>query len=106
MSSIWLGTEAPNTWCNNRLGLMPPIICRCTQSIDPINISTILQLKLQKISNSNLSLPGATLSESALSDWALESELDVEDESSSSGSSLVSEFSSNKLEKHKLMLIK
>lgn len=53
-------------------------------------------------------LPGDTLSESAFSDsdWALESELDVEDESSSSGSSLVSEFSSNKLEKYKLMLVK
>lgn len=100
MSSTWEGTEAPNTWCNKRLGLMPPIICRCTQSLDPINLSTILQLELQTISNSNLSLPGAPLS-----DWALESELDVEDESSSSGSSLVSELSSNKLEKHMLINI-
>lgn len=46
-------------------------------------------------------LPGTPFSESALSECALESELDVEDESSSSGSSLVSELSSNKLHTNK-----
>lgn len=46
-----------------------------------------------------LILPGTPLSESALSEWVLASELDVEDESSSSGSSLVSELSSNILYK-------
>jgi len=40
-------------------------------------------------------LPGTPFSESALSECVLESELEVEDESSSSGSSLVSELSSN-----------
>lgn len=39
-------------------------------------------------------LPGAPFSESPLSECVLELELDVEDESSSSGSSLVSELSS------------
>lgn len=46
-----------------------------------------------------LLLPGTPFSESALSECVLESELDVEEESSSSGSSLTSEFSSNILKK-------
>lgn len=51
-------------------------------------------------------LPGAPLSESAFSEGELEFELDVEDESSSSGSSLASELSSKILWKNNKFIIK
>jgi len=49
----------------------------------------------ENFKNATFLLPGTPFSESALSECVLESELDVDDESSSSGSSLVSELSSN-----------
>lgn len=81
---------------------MPPIICRCTQLIEPrifiikFKINIYIKKKIEYYS-----LPGTPFSEFALSlsECVLESELEVEDdESSSSGSSLVSELSSNILE--------